>query len=128
MQTLNDYLDMAKKITRSDRQTALRIGCTPQYLSSARKGRGFSDMYSFELAELIEVDPSLIVAASNHSSTLEKKYWKEKWEALAGRVAGFLLVVALLPYEVIGKTISIMLSKVRGHLRRRESLPTPVLL
>lgn len=108
MKLLTEYLNDAKALTGSDRQTAIKIGCSPQYISLARKGEGLSNKYCFRLAELLKVERSLIVAAAQYSSTKDKEFWKEQWEKIAGAVAVLALAIGPLLHAHIGGAISIM--------------------
>lgn len=87
MKTLSQYLDDAKTITGSDPKTAAAIGVSKQYVSDARRGRGFSNDCALALAELLGVNPVQIIAA------VEAEKHPEKAENWARWVAGFLCVV-----------------------------------
>ena len=72
MKTLNDYLDDAAEITNSDRQTALKIGVTPQYLSTARVKKFISNQAIVKLAKIINVDVGEIFLSVQIDKTNDK--------------------------------------------------------
>ena len=88
MKTVEQYLDDAKALTGSDRQTALRIGVKPQYISQTRGGEPFSDDAGLNLAELLGIDPMEILAAINVRRT-KKPEMKAKWEELGKKVSSY---------------------------------------
>jgi hypothetical protein len=119
MKSIKSYIEDAAKITGSDRQTAIKIGCSPQYLSNAKNGKiGFSDKYSFKLAELIKVDERLVLAAAQYGATEDKAFWKTTWERVSHMVAGFLVAIITLPFYVNNSAISIMLSNGQAKAAR----------
>ena len=72
MKSLNDYLDIASTTTGSDRQTALRIGVTPQYLSQARTRGSISEKAVIKLAQLIKIDVAEIFLSMQTEKCHEK--------------------------------------------------------
>lgn len=98
MKTLNEYLDDAKAITGSDYKTSIKIGVSRQHISSARAGVGFSPMNCFKLAELLEIDERLIIAAAYVEARKgkDKSFWEKKWENIAGGFMGAALLTGTL--------------------------------
>ncbi|MEM8493530.1 MAG: helix-turn-helix transcriptional regulator [Pseudomonadota bacterium] len=81
MKTVPEYLDMAKAITGSDYMTAKRLGVTRAAVSRWRSEGTIKTENAPKLAELIEVDPRDIVAASDSKLHPENKRLWAKWVA-----------------------------------------------
>ena len=81
MRTLIELLDEAKKISGSDYKTAEKLGVRRQYLSDARKGKGFSVEKCRELAEIIQKSPLEIIAAAEVAKHPEREKSWSKWVA-----------------------------------------------
>jgi len=81
MKTLIELLDEAKKVTGSDYKTAERLEVRRQYLSDARKGKGFSVEKCRELAEIIKISPLDIIAAAEVAKHPERQKNWSKWVA-----------------------------------------------
>ena len=90
MRTLIELLDEAKIVSGSDYKTAERLGVRRQYLSDARKGKGFSVEKCRELAEIIKKSPLEIIAAAEVAKHPERKKDWSKW------VAGFAITTVLI--------------------------------
>ncbi len=117
MKSLNDYLNEAKKITGSDRQTAIRLGCTAQNISHARRGEGLGDEYAVKIAQLLGVDERLVIYSAKCESKREnKEFWQEQWEKIAGAVACLMAAFGPLLDAIQGTAISIMLSNRERHI------------
>ena len=94
---LSDYLDIAAKHTGSDRQTALRINVTPQYISKARAGGSFSDEAVVKLAEIVKIDVAEIFLAvhAERSHRVEIKTAVDKFiKKATGRAAAVMLIMS----------------------------------
>ncbi len=98
MKTINDYLDDAKAITNSDRQTAFRLGIAPAHVSTFRQGKSISDDLCLKLADLLDVDVLEIIAAKNAERTKSPEM-REKWMSVFRHVAAsFVFVIgSMLP-------------------------------
>lgn len=91
MKHIIDYLDQAKTITGSDRQTAFRLGISQGYIATIRGGKSISDDLCLQLAELLDIDPMEIIAAKNAERTKSPEM-RKKWEAILKSVAAVLVV------------------------------------
>lgn len=98
-----ELLDAAKEITRSDSETARRIGSTQQVLCGVRNGRReLSAAQAAQIAELIGkpwIDEAFPRLAKKEKSAKAAHYWKGKLGTLkqiGGRAAlGVLLAITL---------------------------------
>jgi len=87
MKKLAYYLDRAAEITGSDRQTALRVGVTPQYLSQARAKGTCSEDAALALSEVIGCNVLEVVAAISAEKSKSPEL-RKKWAELQRRAAG----------------------------------------
>ena len=113
MNTLKDLLDQAKAITGSDYKTAQSIGLSRQNVSHVRNGRqGLNDDNAFLLAELIDVNPSEVLAIVNANRTKNpemKKRWEEWGKKVSSYAAGLLVVTPALLQQIVDfRTLYIM--------------------
>ena len=81
MKTLIELLDEAKTVSGSDYKTAEKLSVRRQYLSDARRGKGFSVEKCRELAELIKTNPIEVIAAAEVAKHPERKNAWAKWVA-----------------------------------------------
>ena len=100
MKFLNHYIDSAKTITGSDRQTAIRLNVRPQYICDARKNKGFSVECCRKLAEIINVNPLEVIAAEAASKADPEtaKAWG-KWQKKASAAAVVMILAPLAATE-----------------------------
>ncbi|WP_090539988.1 hypothetical protein [Halopseudomonas formosensis] len=84
MKTLSDYLDQAAEITGSDYQTAKRLNMTRSAISLCRSKGTMKTDNIVALADLISVNPALIVAACDIAKNPENARIWAKWGAVAG--------------------------------------------
>ena len=82
MKTIGNYFDEAVKITGSDRQTAIRMGITPNRISMARNSGSMSNEFCALLAEVINVSVLEIIAAAEVKKHPEKRDMWKKWVAV----------------------------------------------
>jgi hypothetical protein len=94
MKTLNEYLDMAKAITKSDYRTAKTIKVTPQAISNARKIGSMDTDNAVEIAKILDINPSDIIAACNVAKHPENEGIWAKW------VATFCLTTSALSFSI----------------------------
>ena len=81
MKNLIEHLDIAKQITGSDYKTAQTINKSRQYISMARKGKGFSNECCRKLAEITGENALEIIAAVEVQAHPERKNVWAKWVA-----------------------------------------------
>jgi len=81
MLTLVDYLDRAKEITGSDRQTGLKLGVSRAAISKARRTGSMEVDNCVLLAQILDCDPAEVLACCHIARHPEaKRYWA-KWLA-----------------------------------------------
>jgi hypothetical protein len=81
MKKVSEYLDMAKALTSSDYRTAKVLNITRSAVSHMRKTNTISDENAENLAQLINVNPAEIIAASRIQIRPESKDIWLKWIA-----------------------------------------------
>lgn len=92
MKAAIDYLDEAKTKSGSDRQTGIRTGLSPQYISNVRRGvHGLNNNACRALGELLGISPLEIIAAAE--AERDKKN-RGKW---ARYVAAAFVAVMIAP-------------------------------
>ena len=101
MKNLEYYLNKAINVTGSDRQTALKICVTPQYLSKSRKSGFISEPAIIKLGEIINVDVAEIFlsmqADKTHDITIKKAVTKFLDKIDKNVAASFFLALLLVP-------------------------------
>lgn len=99
MQTTIEILDALKQHQGgvSDYAIAKTLGVTRGAVSIWRNGKGyFDDSTAIRVAELLKIDPAIIIAsvhAERSKSEKEKAVWREILEKLGGVAAGVLLTI-----------------------------------
>lgn len=101
MNTTNDFLNAVKAKTGavSDYALAPKIGLTKQMISRYRlKKDYFSDEYCLKVAEILEIDPAIVIAAihaERAKNESEKRVWTDIFERLGGVAAALVVSVSL---------------------------------
>lgn len=102
LKTTADFLDALKVRCGlpSDYAIAQLLGVTRQQVSHWRRGaQGFSDLIAVQVAELLELDPMVVIAARNAERakrTDERQVWEGVLRKLAGAAIGLVLGAWLL--------------------------------
>jgi transcriptional regulator with XRE-family HTH domain len=97
MHTTTEYLDEAKARLNlpSDYALAKAIGATRQAISNYRNGKtAFDDTTALKVAELLEVDPAIVVSAA-HAERARKPEEKAVWASIYERLSKGLPVVLM---------------------------------
>lgn len=141
MQTTSDFLDAvkAKRGLASDYALAKLLGITTSGVSAYRTKRTFlGDSQAIHVAELLEMDPAIILAAvhaERAKTEPEKAVWRHVFEKLGGLAACALLGIALLtlpaqPAQAAagGAALCILCKMRRRHAKRLDHPTFPALL
>ncbi len=99
------YLDEAKKVLgiESDYAMAKALGITRSTLSGYRGGNIMDDFTAAQIAEILEIDPMIVIAAANaeREKGERREYWEKISKRLGGIAAGFLFFSIALPLQAI---------------------------
>ena len=122
MKTIVDYLNQAKAITGSDRQTAIRLGISSAHISTFRGGKSISDDLCLKLADLLNIDVLEVLAAKNAERTKSPEM-KKKWTDVYKHVAAVLILTLAglvhSPSEVQAAPAELNNNMYYAHKRRR---------
>lgn len=106
MKTTIEFLDELKARNGgiSDYAVAKILGVTHQTISKYRVGKDYlGDSTAIRVAQLLEIDPAIIVAAMHAErakSEDEKTVWREIFEKLGGVAASVVIGIAAYPLPV----------------------------
>ena len=106
MKTLNDYFDIAKRKTGSDRQTAIRMGIAANRISMARKDGYMSNEFCVKLAQVAGVEPMQVIAAAEIKKNPGKAEFWSRWDAASVVMCALLTGGILLPNQSHAETSS----------------------
>lgn len=125
MNTSTQYIDAVKSKTgaASDYQLAKILGITQQAVSSLRVKRTFiGDETAIKVAELLEIDPGIVIAAvhaERAKSEAERNAWRSMFEKLGGVAAGLVIglsAVSPSPAQAVEQANSVYYVKSRRRL------------
>lgn len=125
MNTTQQYLDAvkAKHGAASDYALSKVLGVSHQQITNyRRKGYGLGNETAIKVAELLEIDPGIVIAAvhaERAKSEAERNAWRSMFEKLGGVAAGLVIglsAVSPSPAQAVEQANSVYYVKSRRRL------------